>query len=636
MFNLNVKLIYLKKRGSEDVKMAKKLPNRDEVRKEIETKRNHSWFREVFTRHESDENKVVMKYLGTDITYQKFFDESVHVARALKAKGINKGDEFVACIDRTPEFAYLVGGASIVGAKIKLISDKFDSCFIKKIVNDANSKLFFVQDVKLAKLKNTLIDLPNNDIIVLSHERSLNKKYPFLEIFNHYYSLDYDSFDETYNILSNVDSYDNFIRMGLSYAGKVEEESTLDDVFTITYSSGTTKKGFPKGIVHTNRHYILMGRYHDSEVSGIPSMKELSTYSNIPVYSNSYVSSSFSDNLIQGGVVVLDPVDDPEYFLLAVRINNSNMNIATTSTWLLNAINYYRCCYNYKLPYALFNFAAGEQTSPGEEKFLNKFFRDVKAGTKLTHTPITVAKLSTAGSDCEHGSLFIRIFREYFNKMPNRLNRSEPIGMKGYDFVDVVALRDNGTYALPYEYGRLVCNSGCTMKEYDRNPEATKEFFVKDAYGKTWGDMNVHGYLDEKGNITMKGRIDKNKIGIPNFFIADEISRDTKNIMSCEVVSFEEYGNVTYVAHVKFQLHTSRSFDAILMSAVDRCVNRFGDKIMDNLCFRVHDFCEDFPLTISAKRDVKALEGEGMSEVITINDLRKNSTKSTLLKSRKK
>lgn len=607
----------------------KKLPSKKEVEKEIETNRNHSWIREIYARHNQELDRVIINYLGNDITYRKLFEEAYTFAKSLKANGVKKGDEFVVCLDRTPEVVYLIGAASIIGAKIKLISNKFDPEFIKQNINQADSSLFFVQDVKLDKMKEILKDLPSTKIIPVSYKRSLSKEFHYLDIMNLYYNLDDSKYESVLEELPNVYSLEQFLSDGAKYEGVVEEESTLDDAFTITYSSGTTKKGLPKGIVHTNRHYILMGRYHDVEVSGIPSMTNLSTYSNIPVYSNSYISSSLSDNLIQGGTVVLDPVDEPRYFKIGMQIHESNMNIATTSTWLLTALDYYTCDEKYKLGGALFNFAAGEQLSPGEEKFLNKYLRDVKAGVAITHTPVSVSKMSTAGSDCEHGSLFIRIFRAYFNKSPYRFNRFEPIGMYTYDFVDVKVLRENGTYASPYEYGRLVCNSGCTMKEYDRNPEATAKFFVKDAYGKVWGDMNVYGYLDEKGNITMKGRVPQHKMVIPEFLIADEIAKDTKNIMSCEVVSMEVDGDIVYVAHIMPQLNAKLNSDSVLNGIMSRCVNKFGEEIRNKTYIRFRNVYDYYPLTSSEKRDAKSLQQEGISKAKHLDSVLEHQKKKT-------
>lgn len=584
---------------------------KEEVKRDIDTNRNHSWIKEVYSRHKNELNREVLDYFGNNISYKKLFNESIDLAKAMKENGLKKGDEFIVFVDRIPEFVYLMCAANIIGAKINFVSEKFNPEYIKDIIKNANSKFIFVQDYKLQKINSIISTLDDYKIITFSHERSLPKDCAYERILNEFYNVSH---------CENIDKYikyDEFVNSGKKFNGKVFEKSKLDDTFTITYSSGTTKKGFPKGIVHANRHYITMGRYHDPEVSGVPSLKNFRTYSNIPVYSNTYISSSLSDNLIMGGKVILDPIDNPEYFTIGMKIHRGNMNVATPSTWILNALNYYNTNDKYNirnLPDALFNFAGGEQLSAGEEKFLNRFLKDVKAGTNVSHTPFTIAKMCTAGADCEHGSIFYKLFREYFNKLPYRIGRKEPVGMNVYDFVDIKVLRNDGTYCAPCEHGRVVVNSDCTMKGYNHNDEETKNFYIKDAYGKTWGNMNLYGYLDEKHNISMKGRyVDDNSI--PTYRIADEILKDTKKIMSCEVICIKDDNTFKYVAHIVPQYGTTFNTQKVLEGALKRCIDKFGYEIQNILYFKVRN---NYPLSSCAKRDIISLKNEGLKNTIHI------------------
>ncbi len=590
------------------------LTKRQKVRNEIDTKRNHSWAEEIYRRHSKELGRVLIDYFGNQISYATILDESMKMAKSLKLNGAKKGDEIVVCLDRIPELIYLTMAASIIGAKINIISDKFDKEYIKSIITNANYKFVFIQKNKLDKMEDVIKDLHDkHEFVMVSHERSLPKNNPYGKIIDRFYKKDIDL--SGYELID----YDKFIKDGLDYGDLSFEKVNLDDPFTITYSSGTTKKGFPKGITHKIRHYTTMGRYHDPEVSGIPSLKNYSTYSNIPAYSNSFILSAMSDILILGGKCVLDPIDDPDYFLVGAKIHNSNVNIATTTVWLRNAMNYYNGDkYNIDtLPYAMFNFVAGEGFSAGEEKFLNRFFKDTKCGIKVTHTPISLAKACVAGADCEHGSVFMKMFRALFNKAPYRIGRSEPVGMKPYDFVDVQVLRKDGTYCLPLEHGRIVANSDCTMLEYNHNPEATEKFFIKDAYGKVWGDMRVYGFYDEKGNVSMKGRYSDDEL-IPTYLIADEILKDTKKIMSCEVVPINDNGRVVYVAHIMPQYRTSFNVEKVINGAIQRCIRKFGFGIQDILFFRIHSYIDNYPVSTSSKRDILALESEGLDKVYYI------------------
>ena len=302
-----------------------KILSKKEVEEDINRNRNHSWIKEIYDRHKNEMNREILYYFGRNITYKTFFEESIKAAKALKASGIKKGDEFVVFIDRIPESVYLMGAASIIGANINFVSEKFDKEYLKTIIKNAGSKTIFVQDNKLSKLSDVLKHFEDSNIVTISHRRSLPANNQYEEILDKFYC-------NTTNIITNYTNYDQFIANGSSYDGIVFEDSKLSDAFTTTYSSGTTKRGYPKGIVHVNRHYITMGRYHDPEVSGLPSLKNYTTYSNIPAYSNSYLLSTLSDNLILGGKVVLDPIDTPEYFLIGSKIHKAHVNIATTTT----------------------------------------------------------------------------------------------------------------------------------------------------------------------------------------------------------------------------------------------------------------------------------------------------------------
>ena len=591
------------------------------VMKDIEENRNHSWIAEIMERHSNELDREILEYFGNNITYRQFYSESKKIAKPLKKDGIKKGEEFIALTDRIPEYVYLLGAASIIGAKCVIPSEKFDKKYLKEIIIKSKAKVIFVQDNKIAYIKDLLDEAKKNGckIVTFSHKRSL-KNDSYNCILEKYYNIHND--DTT--CYTDLDKY---IQEGADYDGDLFEIVRLSDPFTTTYSSGTTKKGYPKGIDHSHRHYITMGRYHDPEVSGLPSLKNYTTYSNIPAYSNSYLLSALSDNLILGGKVILDPIDNPKYFLIGSKIHKANIGIATTTTWLICALAYYNNEYSFEyLKEMLFPFFGGEPLSAGEEKFVNKFFKEAKFGVNITHTPISLAMASTAGADCEHGSVLIKIFRGLYNKSPYRIGRKDPVGMKPYDFVDFRVLRPDGTYCLPLEHGRIVANSPCNMIGYSHDPEATEEFYIQDAYGNTFGDMKVYGYYDEKRNISMKGRYNTDN-SIPCYRIADEILKDTKKIMSCEVVKIKIDGKMAYVAHIYPQHGTSFNKEKVLEGALQRCIKVFGEGIQDILYFRIRSYSEWYPISSSIKRDIIELQNEGIEKAEKIIIKEKNNSK---------
>ena len=459
--------------------------------------------------------------------------------------------------------------------------------------------------------------MPNKTVIPVSLNHSLPNGNPFEKLTDVFITYNKDEVAKAFNEIDNKEDLDSFLEAGKQYKGKVEEESTLDDIFTTSYSSGTTDGNKPKGIVHRNRHYIVMGRYHDSEISGIPNMKNATTFSTIPTQSNSYIASILSDTLMEGATIALDPLVTKEYFLYGIKVNRPTMAIATTSTWLYAAKLYYMMPENrkkeFRLTKTIFPVAVGEPMSPGEEKYLNKFVKDLKCGTAITKLPTSISKMSICGGDCEHGSILIRELRGYANILKDRAV-TEPIGLRTYDFVEIKVLREDGTYCEPNEYGKLVANSACTMVGYRDEPERTERFFIKDAYGKTWGDMSCYGYIDRRNNVYMKGRIPEDKKRIPEFLINDEIQKDTKNILSSSVVEIENGEEHIYIAYIDFQPNKRKNDLEIRKSIVGRLRKKFGDELIDKLYLRILNYGEEFPLTGCLKRDNKKLKEMGLTE----------------------
>ncbi len=604
---------------------------KDEILREIVENRNYSWFEEVKNRAKTHLMKPAFKYRGLTVTYDEFINTCEKVwAPALRAAGIGKGTEVVACISSTPELCYLMGAISIVGAKINIVSSEFDSDYLYDIINSAHSKYVFVGEDRLNELMPTLRKLENttdNKVVPIPLDNSLKNGNPFKEITDKFSGYNKEEYINNVNSLKNVENINNFLSKGVNYTGPVYEKSDLNDEFTITYSSGTTDGNKPKGIVHRNKHYIVMGRYHDSEVSGIPNLKNSVTFSTIPSQSNSYIASILSDTLMEGACIALDPIVTKEYFLYGIMINKPNMAIGTTSSWLYAAKYYYNLPKEeqnaIKLKNTIFPVAVGEPMSPGEEKFLNKFIKDTKCGVGITKFPSSISKMSICGGDCEHGSIFIRELRAYANLRKDK-SIKEPIGLRTYNFVDVRALKKDGTYCGPNEYGRLVANSECTMVGYKNAPERTEKFFIQDAYGNKWADLGCYGYLDKDNNIYMKGRMSLEKGEIPEFVINDEIQRDTKNILSSSVVSVEDGA---YVAHIQLQPNIRLSVETIIRSVILRCKKQFGEEFVNKFYVNLVTDEKAFPLTACLKRDNISLKNMGITpDCIKASDMMEYQT----------
>ncbi len=592
--------------------------SREEVKKSILKYHNHSWYEDVYMRNRKNLGKVALFYRGTKITYGEFFKMVEDYARALKTYGIKKGDEFVACLRQTPDYPALVAAASLIGAKINLIAADFNQDYIAQIIHSANADIVLVDDWDFATMKEALHKSTEKKKIILLPVSKWDKLgNPYAEITERFFKLNEEELHKALSEFSNVEDVDTFLENGVSYRGELNGHGKLGDPLAITYTSGSTKKGIHKGVVQRNETYIIMGRYHDPEVAGIPRMDKTTTMAAIGPHADTTMMSGVSDTLLQGGTVALEPIVDENYFLYSLKINNGGLVIATRTYWM-RAMKETYTNPEFKgltLPYLYVPSEGGEPLAAGEEKALNRWLRDVKAGIAMTHTPVSVAKMTIGGGDSEHGSIFLSLYRGYQNPLQKVRKIHEPMGLDYYDFADVAVLNlADGTYCEPREMGRLVANSPTAMKEYHNDPEATSQYFITDAYGRIWGDLGVYGYVDEWNKVYIKGRIGKNDPKIKTFQIADEILKDTKNIMSCEVVVIEEGEQPIYVAHIETQYFKRVNEEKTLLSAEQRCYSKFPDVLRGRLYFRVHSHEEGFPTLFTAKRNLVALKEEGISE----------------------
>lgn len=597
--------------------MSKKMPV-EKVLNDIEQNHNCSWYVELYKRNMNNLNDTALLYRGTKVSYLEMFAKMHQYAKSMKQFGVTCGDEIPICMSNCPEIVYIIGAASILGAKINIFSNEFDKDYITQIINDCKCNIAFIEDNKYNSLKESLSKTHLKNVIVSSLAKSLPKNC-ILEK-----SIDKDHLDlfldKTYEI-SKIDNkcipIDIFEKESKKYNGTMKDYfhyGNLNEEFSITYSSGSTNSSRPKAIVHNVRSFITMGRYHDKEVSGATSMKNFVVEAIIPTHSNTDIICGISDSLMQGSKLALEPIYDKDFLIESLNFYGTNYVTATTSFWtnLAKQIKYDPKYKNTKLKNLIVPFAVGERTSMGQEKFINSAFRTAQAGTKYIPLFVSPISLSVAGGDCEHGGIFWILFRNYQNLKPYCKKTNREHGMGYFNMVDVEVLDDNGNVCKPYKYGRIVANSPCTMKCYKNAEEETRKFFITDASGKVWGDCNVYGFKDEKGFVFMKGRIPKVKDSIPMFKINDAIEKDTKNIMSCEAV--EDPDTNLIVAHIEFQPNRNKSINNIILSIECRCKKILGEEITSKIVYRIRNNMDSFPLTGCGKRNINALLEEGITE----------------------
>jgi len=565
------------------------------------------------------------------------FKKADDLAKALVKAGVKKGDEIPVCLAQTPEVAYIMLALNKIGAKMNSFGPGFNKEYLKRIMQSCSSKIFISSDNMYGEIKDvvecigfekeiivSLADsLPENPRLTDEYESSLSQ----------YYSYD-NKRAEFKKQNKEIMSLDEFIETAANEDIEVKDEGKLDDEFLITYTSGSTKKGLPKALIHKNRSLIVSGTFHDPELSGNPKLKGMRGIAYTHAESNTGLITGISDNLMQGWSVAFEPEYDLKKSLDCLFINKPNY-INTSSSFLIESAKQYLLDKRFhengkgrKLPFLLAIFAVGEGLSPGEEKFINIFLRKARAGSgvKINGLSMPFTTVSIGGGDCEHGGIYYTLWKSFYEKLFTLQLRKKPIGLIPVPYAHVSAFRptNDGLYEeCNYgEYGIIAANSATSLTRYKENHEATKSLVIQDTNNRNWITANVYGFIDNLGTVHVKDRIGNeltldDGTKMPLFVIADEILKDTKNIMSCSVVRTNEE---IPVAHVQFQPFKKLPDAKILEAMMQRLEKNISREIAKKIRIKLYPIRESLPLAESGKRSILLMENMGLDDTFKIGD----------------
>ncbi len=603
---------------------------------DIELNRNHSLAVELFERNKEHMEKPALLYRGNEISYKEMFEKAFTYAKSLKEMGYNKGDEIPMCITNTPEFVYLFLATSFIGATANIVGEWFDKDYLKEILNNTKSKNIFIDDISYSAIKDSINESEIENVVCFSLTDSLKDKNGkkvnphsiiddmFVPIENHTEEIKKD-----YN--GNVIDVKSFEEIGKNYTGKVVENVDLNDLCSITYTSGTTSPGHPKGVKQSNRSYITLSRFKESDVSGMPTMKNMKILGHIPTYTHMELSCALSDTLYCNCTLALEPFYNKDFFPYSLIINKPNFVPASAGFWgnLCKLLEFDDAWKDVNLPFLMIPTVTGEACSIGEEKFFNATSRKHKFGTEKLPFPLAPVTFSIGGGTTESSGIFVTLFKALQEKKLNHLIKKESLGLTPHKFAEIDVLDEKGNSCKINEPGRLVANSPCEMIGYT-DDELNKHTHVQDASGKTWLDLTTYSYKDRTGRIKMKGRMNSyltlsDGSKVPYYLIEDSVLKDTKNVMSCSTVNDEENN---LICHIEFQPHKKKSEDAARKSVIERIDSDFNDEVKDKLYIRFRDNKESFPLDPSGKRSTSTLKRVGIDEkTISFNDLKKKYLK---------
>jgi hypothetical protein len=107
-------------------------------------------------------------------------------------------------------------------------------------------------------------------------------------------------------------------------------------------------------------------------------------------------------------------------------------------------------------------------------------------------------------------------------------------------------------------------------------------------------DMKLNTFSFKEEKINEFNKLKNNNVyndpynyeQIKRINIANEILKDAKNIMSCEIMSYiNELKKVQYIAQITFQYDIDIDERKVILEAENRCIEVFGDDFRNNISF---------------------------------------------------
>lgn len=609
---INQELLKEKTRKSARYKYGENIPNSSKkALEELDINHDTSWFEEIYKRNNNNLDFVALLYRGNKITYKEMFEKAYEYAKSLKQMGYDENSIIPVCMSNVPEFVYLFLGINMIGAKINTIGSWFDENYLINILNSTKSDNIFITDDEYYNLKNRIEKSNIKNICVFSLTDSFKNGNKYEDIDNRFHKI--ENLIPKIKLEKNIIDNKEFLEIGKNYNDDVIYNGILDDICTITYTSGTTNPGCPKGVEHTNRCYITLSRYKESDVSGMPSMRNITVLGHIPTYTHMELSCAISDTLYEKCTLALEPFYDKDFFPYSLLMNEPNFVPASVGFWgnLCKLLNFDLVFKNVNMPFLMIPTVTGEACSRGEEKFFNYTARKHKFGVSKLPYPLAPVTFSIGGGTTESSGIFVTLFKSLQEK--KYVFSKKSLGLTPHKFAEIQVLDAKGNPCKLNEPGLLVANSPCNMVGYiDEN--LNKNVYVFDTNGRKWLSLNTYSYKSDKSRIKMKGRMGayiESSLGIiPYYLIEDIIDVDDDILSSCLVKVGDKY-----VCHIEKQpLISEEKLNEIVENCQNRLTCALPKDVIDRLYLRIRSNKEPFPLAPSGKRNYQELISEGITD----------------------
>lgn len=398
-------------------------------------------------------NREAFVYENRRPTYREILKNAEHLAGWLQAQGIGKNDKVGCLFKNGMSFVELYFAVSLTGGVFVPVNFRLVSKEIEYIVNNADIKILFVEEEFNDTISPILDLLPHVQLIVVDGaipENHINEMVAYTSIFT-----------SPSEYTPPTDLQDN-------------------DAHAIIYTSGTTGK--PKGAVLTHKNFYLnaMNRtFHSQTPRGINELV-------VPPLFHVAALSRLVSNCLMEGTIYIQREFQPERILKTIETEKINAMFLVPSMW--NFLFQVPNLLDYDVS-TMISCGLGGAICPVEiKKRIMEVFKNGKIIEAFGQTEMSPSTTYLTGEDT--------------------IRKTASVGKPAIN-VRVRIVDDEMNDVPTGEVGEIVYQGPTLMKEYYKNPEATKEAFKGGWFHS--GDlvrMDGEGYIyvvDRKKDMVISG-----------------------------------------------------------------------------------------------------------------------------------
>lgn len=431
----------------------------------------YSYFKEVNRTRLQD---TALYYYGAKISVKKMILKIDHVADALDAIGVKKGDTVSMVSASTPESIYTFYALNKIGATLNAIDPRLDKKSVARMIKNSGSKVLICIDVAFPLIDAILTDIKQEHIVVQSAGTSLPPIKRFALNLAVRSNVPYGK--------ANIMSWDDFMdnsKNGAAHEAEYEGDATV----AICYTGGTT--GFPKGVMLTNDSVNAVGfSFLHAGIVYKPNTRFLGI---MPIFSSYGLVCGIHMPMIMQQELALIPRFSPIKMGEYIKKFRPQHMIATPAFYeiLIDSEE----MKGFDLSFMLTLGSGGDSMNAGLEDKLNEFMKTHNLRYPLAQG-YGMSEVSAAATFCVN----------------DRYKR----GSVGIPCITTtIGIFDPETgEELGYNQPGEVCISGpSVMKGYYNNKEETEHVLRKHADGKIWVHSGDIGTVDEDGFVYIQGRV---------------------------------------------------------------------------------------------------------------------------------